>query len=107
MTDAPTRNVPDFPGMTTIGQVSFSCRTDEADVTGVWRDATGLYYADDYDAEWLPVANDDLTVDDLIECTDDELETHLNKRLNDAEWIDDRAPYAAAIANLMDVVRNP
>ncbi|MDP9843288.1 hypothetical protein [Streptosporangium lutulentum] len=100
-------NVPTFPGLTLLGQASFSCRTDEADVTGVWRnDNTGkLYYADDCDAEWMPVPNDDLTREDLIPCTVDELQAHLDKRLNSAEWIDDRATFADAISALMDTVR--
>lgn len=103
-----TLNLPEFPGLTLVGQIDFCCRPDEIDATAVWRDSTGkLYTADDGDAEWMPAIRVDLTRDELVECAADVLETHLNNRLNEAEWMDDRAPYVAAIAKLMDAVRNP
>ncbi|WP_433235449.1 hypothetical protein ACQPYK_25360 [Streptosporangium sp. CA-135522] len=100
--------LPELPGLTAVGEIDFFDGPAEADVTGVWRDdATGqLYYADDWVGSW-PAPHADVTREDLTEITADELQVYLNKRLDDAEWMNGREPYVAEIAELMDRVRKP
>ncbi|MEV4749040.1 hypothetical protein AB0K21_21900 [Streptosporangium sp. NPDC049248] len=100
-----TLMLPTFPGLTLLGQIDFYDGPESCDITGVWRnDTTGRLYHGD---EWagLSLTVDPLTSEDLIPCTPNELEAHLNMRLNAAEWMNDRAPFAQAVTTLMDTVR--
>ncbi|MFF0770953.1 hypothetical protein ACFYUK_18860 [Nonomuraea wenchangensis] len=100
-------DLPTFPGLTVVGEFDFYDGPAEADITGVWRDDTTgqLYRADDWVGD-SDVPHEETTREDLVPCTADELEAYLTKRLERAEWMNDRAPYRAEIAQLMARIRS-